>query len=757
MAHPNIPSIHLQPPSVDFIDNRLPAIHDVFRDRDVHYDPVLQRYVENRTLTYANESGDGESQDNSQALVQPSYSFGNVGESEKFWGLIFPDAMKKFIQESPNEPKQRDKSGYSIRTQTTWDGVNEQLHKAREVYDGTKQGFRGRCKRVFRKIGDNAAEPAQNIIRVIPDIDYVSPILGAVQLLLNAFTTASTVRETVASSLEDRNLDDLFADVEVFLITFPDMSKIKDAAVSLVVSVLKAIEDAIGFFLSNQVSRAASALGRGKSGYQKPLLASLGAIQTSSRKLIHQAQNAHFVSTQIGLNAIWNDTGRLVMSQRMTGQAMEYLIDKVDRGYREGAQFYNTVHRLLLDAEESKKARDLSLQNKIASLEEKIASLEGSSRASTPGTPEPTPLWPTQHAPWAGYQLQFGPYLPAHHNPWPGAFPPQEVFTGPSFGAGSYSHLPINLLSPQNQPLSPPPPQLPKTVSSSHLLDLLNIPLNLDEIDLDIVKDGSYRIPRKLRAQAEQVTRTMQFRDWIVTPNSGRLLIHGELPRESLATWHISPLSHFCAMLMHMLRERENYISLVFFCGCHVEAEDGNIGAVALMKSLLAQLLRQIPFESLTLDESVDINCLSESNCNISKLCDLFVWLVHRQLSRDYTLVCMIDGIGYYETDEFELEVVVVMKMLLQLSEETFNEEDDGEPLSGDTKILITTPFATDAIQELFEDMDGSSEMSFVSMSGLPKINEYLSMPEDLWNDQDLADDGSVDHDSAMSDEVDSH
>lgn len=136
------------------------------------------------------------------------------------------------------------------------------------------------------------------------------------------------MRETVASSLEDRGLDDLFADVEVFLITFPDMSKVKDAAVSLVVSVMKAIEDAIGFFISNQstfmcwherlyvqiitynlhhlVSRAASAIGRGKTGYQKPLLESLGAIQKSSQKLIHQAQNAHFVSTQIGLNAIWN-------------------------------------------------------------------------------------------------------------------------------------------------------------------------------------------------------------------------------------------------------------------------------------------------------------------------------------------------------------------------------------------------------------------------------------------------------------------
>lgn len=185
MAHSNIPSIHLQPPSVDFIDNRLPTIHDVFKHSDVHYDPVLQKYVQTQSITDADGLDAGKNRDNNQALVQPNYTFGDIGESEKFWGLIFPDAIRKFIEEYPNEPKQRDKSGYSIRTQTTWNGVNEQLHKAREVYDGTKQGFRGRCKRVFRKIGDNTVEPAQNIIRVIPDIDYVSPILGAVQLLLN--------------------------------------------------------------------------------------------------------------------------------------------------------------------------------------------------------------------------------------------------------------------------------------------------------------------------------------------------------------------------------------------------------------------------------------------------------------------------------------------------------------------------------------------------------------------------------------------
>ncbi|RFU80454.1 hypothetical protein TARUN_1747 [Trichoderma arundinaceum] len=698
MAPSTIPSIHLQPPSVDFIDNRLPNIHDVFRHRDVHYDPDLQKYVQNQTLTDGPHAS--RSRDNSQALVQPEYTFGDIEESEKFWGLIFADAMNKFTREYPKEPKQRDESGFSIRKQTTWKGVNEQLHKAREVYDGTKQGFRGR----------------------------------------------------LTVDLNDRNLEDLFGDVEVFLITFPDMDKIKDAATTLVVSVMKAIEDAIGFFLSHQASRAVSALGRGKSGYQKPLLESLVAIQASSQKLIHQAQNAHFVSTQIGLKAIWDDTGRLVMSQHQTGQAIEYLIDKVDRVYREGAQFYNTVNRLLMDAEENKKARYLSLQNKIASLEEKIASLEGSSRASTPATPELSPMWPNQYSSWAGHQSPAWPSLSYYHM-WPTFFPPQEAAMRP---LNENSYLPPDLLSVQN-PLLPPRLQS-RSISSSSLLDLLGIQSDLDKTDLNTVKEYRYRIPRKFRARAEQVTQTLQFRNWVVTPNSCRLLIHGELPQQGLTIGHISPLSHFCAMLVQMLRARDKYISSIFFCGSHVEQEDGNIGGIAMMKSLLVQLLQQLPFESIPLDGTVDWNCLEKNEWSISQICDLFVHLIRSRLHRDYTFACIIDGIGHYETDELEPDVLFAMKALFQLSKETRQDSKVGETSYGDVKILVTTPFSTDAVQRLFfDDESGDDEMSFLSMSGLLEANERanMRMPGYFLSDGDLGD-GDLDSSSAIASLIDS-
>jgi hypothetical protein len=60
------------------------------------------------------------------------------------------------------------------------------------------------------------------------------------------------VRNQVSSNFNGDALEERFDDIEVFLGLFPDDKKIRDASIALVVSVMKAVEDAIGFFLSSQ-------------------------------------------------------------------------------------------------------------------------------------------------------------------------------------------------------------------------------------------------------------------------------------------------------------------------------------------------------------------------------------------------------------------------------------------------------------------------------------------------------------------------
>jgi hypothetical protein len=40
-----VPPVHLQPPSVDFIDNRLADFHDAFKNSQSQYDHVLGKYI----------------------------------------------------------------------------------------------------------------------------------------------------------------------------------------------------------------------------------------------------------------------------------------------------------------------------------------------------------------------------------------------------------------------------------------------------------------------------------------------------------------------------------------------------------------------------------------------------------------------------------------------------------------------------------------------------------------------------------------
>jgi hypothetical protein len=95
--------------------------------------------------------------------------------------------MDRFKAIEPNKPKdQLKKSGnnYSIRDKTTWKNVYTQLQKAREVYDGDKKGFWGQCKRGKRWIIDHSG-PVRQVTKFVPDLDYVSPVLAAVEVLLD--------------------------------------------------------------------------------------------------------------------------------------------------------------------------------------------------------------------------------------------------------------------------------------------------------------------------------------------------------------------------------------------------------------------------------------------------------------------------------------------------------------------------------------------------------------------------------------------
>ncbi|KAI8959348.1 hypothetical protein F5Y11DRAFT_350612 [Daldinia sp. FL1419] len=133
-------------------------------------------------------------------LVKPA-------EAMKFWDTIFPQAITKSESESPEEPKNRSR-----------------VAAARRV----------------GKMYMSSLKPAVGAIKLIPENDYITPVLGAVHILpesTNKFVART--RKEILGGFDD--LDLIFSEVEFFIEAFPRDENIRNASVDLVVAILSAI------------------------------------------------------------------------------------------------------------------------------------------------------------------------------------------------------------------------------------------------------------------------------------------------------------------------------------------------------------------------------------------------------------------------------------------------------------------------------------------------------------------------------------
>jgi len=167
--------------AVDFINNTLPLLDPFFVDPPVRYDPSSGRYVGLQGLNDANMAT--ATAQGPELMVRPK---DESIDKMKFWNGKFDPAKAKFIS-TVQEPKKRSESQFDIRKPTSWDGMYAKLELARGMY--TKEtGFRGTLRRVGRKIADNTqpehTKVVSGILQFIPDIDYATPVLGVVEIIL---------------------------------------------------------------------------------------------------------------------------------------------------------------------------------------------------------------------------------------------------------------------------------------------------------------------------------------------------------------------------------------------------------------------------------------------------------------------------------------------------------------------------------------------------------------------------------------------
>jgi hypothetical protein len=256
---------------------------------------------------------------------------------------------------------------------------------------------------------------------------------------------------------------------------------------------------------------------------------------------------------------------------------------------------------------------------------------------------------------------------------------------------------------------STPQPNGPAPWTPRDLWSLLRIP-NFDETDLQHFLQSAGQALLEDRGRAAQMIETNHFRNWIVSSDSTKLLVHGDFD----ASVHVSPFSNLCATIMQAFRASRRWISLVFFCGRHL-APDEYQGGSAMIRTLVAQLLQQFPFFTIPPNPAIIIEQIEKHE--IGQLCLLFRYLM-RQLPPSMTIFCLIDGIHLYEREEYLHSMDSVILSLISLVEEHHHRR------GAKFKLLLTSPQPTLEVRHAFDE---ESE-SLLHMSRLPIVEEETTL-----------------------------
>ncbi|KAK3953253.1 hypothetical protein QBC32DRAFT_210528 [Pseudoneurospora amorphoporcata] len=230
----------------------------------------------------------------------------------KFWDKIFAPAMRALAGKQRRGPVLP--PGYDIRSKRNWAEVEQCLENARRRYDGDLRTRRGRFKKRCRWIAEHGVVGVQ-ALRFIKDVEYVSVVMGVVEVLVEAASRAASVRESARLNLDPIELEHEFAQIEILLSVHPNDRNIQQAAIHLVVAIFEAIEEGINFFMKHKGRRAFEALTLGDK-YQQRLLDKLAGIKKSCDRLKETGLLSHIFVTVQSLNRLLDERDTREMQQQ---------------------------------------------------------------------------------------------------------------------------------------------------------------------------------------------------------------------------------------------------------------------------------------------------------------------------------------------------------------------------------------------------------------------------------------------------------
>jgi hypothetical protein len=228
---------------------------------------------------------------------------------------------------------------------------------------------------------------------------------------------------------------------------------------------------------------------------------------------------------------------------------------------------------------------------------------------------------------------------------------------------------------------------------------------NIDELDMQKALNSAADIVFSDRGRAQQMLNTTHFQTWLLIPSSARLLVHGDFD----STTRTSPFTVLCATMTYGFRNPPELISLAFFCGYHLFG-DKYKGGLAMIRSLIAQLLRQYPYA--TIIPSPELHMYDIGSASIGQLCRLFDYIIG-SLPSGTTVFCLIDGIDEYERDDYlhtmDQVVLALMDLVSHGSYARF-------------KLLLTSPRPTREVRKAFDD----EPSTLLHMQQLPIVEDCI-------------------------------
>lgn len=205
-----------------------------------------------------------------------------------------------------------------------------------------------------------------------------------------------------------------------------------------------------------------------------------------------------------------------------------------------------------------------------------------------------------------------------------------------------------------------------------------------------------WTLSRSAQDRAVALMNSPKLHSWLSSTEPSALFVNGNYD----AAARQSPLTYVCTKLMDticpgaaLIRPRcSPIVGQAFFCGHHIDVEDPTSGPVKMMRDLVSQLVMSYRPSVHKMQQMLELDA-----SDMQELCITYASLI-KQLPQRYMVLCIIDGIAFYEDSPTEYEAATeAVRHLLEVMESCKRK-------GCLFKVLFTCPGISHALFRLFEN-----------------------------------------------------